>query len=1003
LLQTWSSRPPACIAEDILSIRNKQNLKVQMRYLLVIWISLTALSDGAPSHRSSLVQLETASSLSLARGRWNQWVFDKANARLLLLFKGTAEGVKVWTNGLDLAVGPPDQPGLQKLPSLPLADAASLKLAAQREELAREEEARREEELKHAREAQARREEELKHAQRKLPSLPVAPPAKDPKQDVAVAAKVKSVPPKIRMPVIHQPAKLAAQPEAAPQPPPPPVAAPVAPHVAAAPVSPHAPVVATHSHAESLPAQKVAAPAQPSSQLHTASYRQPATVPSVKVAPATSQDPAPDPNVSPWTEVVYHAFKKDAGGDKAHLKKLLMEWLQHESDFNTRTWVSQKVEQLEKHVSLGLIQNGAARNGAGVGVRRMIRNGAGVRARVHSRTHRRMVRNGAGVRSRIHARNGAKGTDALSYSFGGLSAAEWAQSLDNDSDSPPVPAPRKPAVVQRRRWHTMSESRRKKMVDRLLQFAKGSKFLEPKQSGKKDVKRTVSHVLSAAAAMQSSDTPKAPLQQVSLAQNAQDAAKVAAEQKTEAAAHAKAAAELAQKQAAEAVAAQQAQIQAAKAAAAESAAAAEAAKKAQAEAEAAAAAERAQAKAAEIAAKQKAAEAAATQKAQQAAAAAAAAQKAAQEAVAQQHAAEAAAAAATKKAAKEAAEQKKQLYKQLKKLLAHGKESWIQQAVQSATSLAEAKRKYNALLLQAQMDAAKQFQLEASNSLTVKVSNEELRTLSFNGELIGSEAYDGGLGPVTAPGSWHIALPQVKEETDAGTMTLAPDASQMVFVMLGGGRYSAVLPLRPGAGRKLTESRWREIKDAPGLETLPEGGVVAAPLKGVGQFWNSWKKKKAALAKKKAATLKKKKAFKDSHGAHHRMQQMTPLNPLAMAGPQAPSTPKQVQNVMPQPMAQTMLPQPMQAPGPAANPIDSAILAVAQSQTLAPPAPVAQQVAQAPVRQAPRVEVTRTTPLPPALQVSPYSAPVSAVDDVITAAALSNSKLPSSWTSSVHA
>merc|ERR1719159_145374 len=113
-------------------------------------------------------------------------------------------------------------------------------------------------------------------------------------------------------------------------------------------------------------------------------------MPSSQVADAGTQkqDSAPDPNVSPWTEVVYHAFKKDSGGDKAHLRKLLMEWLQHESDFNTRTWISAKVDQPEKRISLGLIQrNGAARNAAhnAAFARNGARNGARSRARTGAR------------------------------------------------------------------------------------------------------------------------------------------------------------------------------------------------------------------------------------------------------------------------------------------------------------------------------------------------------------------------------------------------------------------------------------------------------------------------------------------------------------------------------------------------------------------------------------------------------------------------------------------
>jgi hypothetical protein len=559
------------------------------------------------------------------------------------------------------------------------------------------------------------------------------------------------------------------------------------------------------------------------------------------------------------------------------------------------------------------------------------------------------------------------------------------------------------------------------MVAHLLQFAKGTqgnKFLQPAHTTKKDVTKTVAHVLSAAAALQGTVKPQ---KQVSLAQNAQDVAMAAAAQKTTAVARAKAAAQLAQKQAAEAAAAQKAQAAAAAAAEVQTAAAAQAAQKAEAAAEAAAAAQKAQAKVAAAAAAQKAAEAAAARRAQQAAEAAAEAQKAAEEAVEQQQEAEARAAVAAKKAAAAAVAQRKMLHKQLSKLLKNGNEAWITQAVQSAKSLGDAKRKYNGLLLNAQMEAAKNFQLAASNSLVVKVSNDELRQLSFGGTLVGDEGVDGGAGPVTAQGSWHIDLPQVRQVTDAGTMTLAPDADKMVFVMLGGNRYSAVLPLRPGAGKKLLANKWRELKEMPELETLPAGGTVSAPLKGVGQFWQAWKKKKAALAKKKAA----KKSRKLAAGTHHRTEK-TIVNSLAMAAPQPPAnkpvvtqpavaervSQQQVQTVMTQsvqahPVQSQILPPqptqvlPVQTSG-SVNPIDSAILAVAsQSQ---PSQSAVQRVAQ-PVLPKPPPQVIPAPPIskpaPPLVPMSPYSAPVSAVDDVITAAALSNSKLPSSWTNSV--
>lgn len=981
-------------------------------YGFLVWTCLMTLSAGAPS----LVQLETSSSLSRV-GRWNQWVFDKDNARLLLLFKGTPEGVKVWTNGRDLAVGPPDQQ-VQALPSLPLADAASLKRAARQEELAREEASRREE-LAHKEEL--RRQEELKHAHVKLPSIPTAPPLKETKQAVSEAPKKVVAVPAAQPPAAPQAAKAVPEAQVAPTPHAPakstPVAAQVVPHKPSTPV-PEAPKKTEPVSAATPPAVVAPQPAKVVAVLKSGASGDALDL-KESSAQGASQDHVPDPNVSPWTEVVYHAFKRDAGGDKAHLRKLLMEWLQHESDFNTRTWISGKVDQLEKRISLGLIatQQSSQRNAAFA--RNAARNGAHNKAhkrarnRAHSRARHRMV-NRIGAR----ARNGARGGDALSFSFGGQSAEEWARSLDEDNYTPPLKKP----VAHHHGWHEMSKDRRKRMVEKLLQFAKSAKgvpegrFLHPVQMEKKDVAQTVTRVLSAASALQKNATPNKPKMQVSLAQDAQAAAQAASAEQTQAVARAKAAAELAQKQAVEAAAAQKAQAQAAAAAAAQSAAAAEAARKAQAEAEAAAAAQKAQAQAAAAAAAQKAAEEAAAQRAQQAAAAAAAAKKAAEEAVAQQQQAEAAAAAAEKRAAAAAVSRRKMLYKQLKKLLKRGNEAWIKQAVQNAVSLTDARRKYNAFLLQAQMEAAKKFQLAASNSLTVKVSNDELRQLSFSGSLVGEEGIEGGDGPVVEQGSWHIALPQVKEETDAGTMTLAPDPDHMVFVMLGGGRYSAVLPLRPGAGRKLVATSWREVKESSDLETLPAGGIVAAPLKGVGQFWQTWKKKKAALAKKHAVG----KSHKASVGAHHKTQQMTIVNPLAMAAPQAPSSsqplqaqpakvaavlqqpvrmqPAQAQQIMPQ--AQQMMPQAAPVAGSATNPIDSAILAVAQSQTAQP---TAAPVVQPPPRRPALVvaaPVARPSP-PPVVQISPYSPPVSAVDDVITAAALSNSKLPSSWTSSV--
>jgi len=291
----------------------------------------------------------------------------------------------------------------------------------------------------------------------------------------------------------------------------------------------------------------------------------------------------------------------------------------------------------------------------------------------------------------------------------------------------------------------------------------------------------------------------------------------------------------------------------------------------------------------------------------------------------------------------------------------------------------------------------------------VKVSNHELQELSFSGSLVGDEGIEGGDGPVSAQGSWHIALPQVKEETDAGTMTLAPDPSGMVFVMLGGNRYSAVLPLRPGAGRKLVSSKWREVKEAPLLETLPQGGTVSAPLHGVGQFWQAWKKKKAALAAKKHAA--KKPHTKALAGAHHRTQQMDIVNPLAMAAPQAHATKAMLAQTPVAAGAQQPVqappapPQSMQVPASAVNdPIESAILAVAQShgQVQTPVQQIPPPVARAPLVMPPVVPAPMARPAsPPVVPMSPYSAPVSAVDDVITAAAISNAQVPSSWTNSV--
>merc|ERR1719160_2415769 len=132
--------------------------------------------------------------------------------------------------------------------------------------------------------------------------------------------------------------------------------------------------------------------------------------------------------------------------------------------------------------------------------------------RARNRNHMRL-RNG----NQMRARN-AKGLSALDFEFGGQSASEWARSLDDDSDSPPPP-PKPKKVVHHHGWHEMSEERRKRMVDKLLQFAKGSKFLHPRETTKKDVKKTVAHVLNAAAALKKQEAAK-PKQQVSLAQNA---------------------------------------------------------------------------------------------------------------------------------------------------------------------------------------------------------------------------------------------------------------------------------------------------------------------------------------------------------------------------------------------------------------------------------------------------------------------------------------------------
>merc|ERR1719399_637801 len=140
-----------------------------------------------------------------------------------------------------------------------------------------------------------------------------------------------------------------------------------------------------------------------------------------------------------------------------------------------------------------------------------------------------------------------------------------------------------------------------------------------------------------------------------------------------------------------------------------------------------------------------------------------------------------------------------------------------------------------------------------------------------------------------------------------------------------------------------------------------------------------------------------------------------PLPPQAM---QAQSLPPQAPPQPPQPTQSQILPpqapQPMQTPpiqtsGPV-NPIDSAILAVAsqsqptQAHPVQPVQPRVQPTASvSPIPAAPMSKPALPRPVPvlgavPPVQMSPYSAPVSAVDDVITATALSNSKLPSSWT-----
>lgn len=881
-----------------------------------------------------------------------QWIYDREHARLLLPFKGTLDGVKVLTNGAELVVGPPKASGsagsLPDLPSIPLANTL-------------------------------------------LQQSPKTAGAGGGSGGGVSPAQVESTAP-------H------AQSQGATSPPQPAVPQAVA--------APH-PAAAVPAQASSQPAQ-----CQPCPAAQCPACPAVATVSTVSSQCASQRADAPDPTTASWYDVVFHAFKAEAGEDHVHLYKLLMNWQQHEADYATRQQITQKSMVLEKHISL-LQQEGKATSPQPerkIGLRL---NAEHQPAFVPAASH-----------AKAHTPQGTK--------------VAWLQET----------MIRKSSAATRTHAHTHRSGRGTAVASGEQTYA----TITQNEAIAADEQRAQAEAVAAAARQKAQQLAQAS----AAAQKAQaDAAAAVAAQSAAAAA----AAQQAAAEAAAAAVAQAAQAKAAAAALQQKAAAAAAAQKAQAEATAAlmarqaaaeAAAENAKAEAIANAAKQKAAVAAKAQRAilykkllkLHGKGKEAWVKEAVEGALSLEDAKrryniillEAQARAVQKFAGAAASSLSTPVSNDyLRKLSFTGSligeeaveggagslnageaEAFAAAAAKNAEQKAAAAA--DALAAKNAAETAAATQTAAANEATRKAQAEAAKAAAAHEAEAQAEAFAAGQKAVAASaqqkasavaaaaqaaqktakdattqkaqaessaaaseGFWHISLPQVQEETEAGTISLAPDPDRMVTALLGGGRWAAILPLRPGAAASARPKAgpWREVQESAKLEALPAGGVVPAPTSG--KTWRPSKRRLVAL-RRQAHTRSVAKATASKAVT----ASSPPAQPVAAAVASPPVQPvaAAVAPPPPQPAVAAAAPQPPQPVSAAAAPAPSQPVAAAlptspvQPVVAAASPPPVQQVAAAvasPLAQ-PAVAAAASQPAQPVVAAAapPLAQPVAA-------------------------